>query len=162
MGAEGRELKKREITDSQRPDSKTKEKPSRFVNGKKPSLIEGDSRPKVLIVESQGNLLPMIEGSLKDKCNILFGYYNFCGVESVLQKIPHDLDILIIGVGFEGNAEHLAREIKSKNPQTKIIKLASTSEHKRITESMQALTKPVFDHILNFSYVDQLPNIIEE
>jgi hypothetical protein len=97
---------------------------------------------------------------LKEKCNIEFGYRNYSGVESVMKIIPADLDVLIIGVGFSGSAELLAREIKSKYPKTMIIKLASTSEHKKITESMEALNEPVFDHVLNFSYIDQLPHIV--
>jgi len=159
MGMKGGELKRMEIQGSQKQDPPVTTS-KRFANGKEPPLAEADKRPKVLIVESEGNLLSIIEDILKEKCNVQFGYRNYSGIDCVLRAMPHDLDVVVIGVGFSGNPEQLARQIRTRYPQTRIIKLASTSEHRRITERMSAIKEAVFDNVLNFSYVDQLPRLI--
>jgi hypothetical protein len=156
MGEEGRSQVI--LQNGQKKETK-KEKTSPF--GRKNPEHEHISKMKrVLVIESDSHMMILIEDQLKEAC-LLKCYKCVNEVEMAMTLLDSQLNIVIIGPMFRDNNGELGTRIKNKFPQIKVIKLAGTSEHKRITSEFPAVGKGrPYDEVIQFSRIGELKVIV--
>ena len=145
---------------AQKKDSH-KQEVAPFGNRKDPEHEHISKMKKVLVIESDPQMMILIEDQLKKSCD-LKAYKCLSSVEMALELVNDKMDVVVIGPLFKDGRDELGRLIKSKFPTIKVIKLAGTSEYKRITGEVPCVGKTKsYDHILQFSQISELKGIIE-
>jgi hypothetical protein len=126
----------------------------------KPEPEERSKRKNVLIIESDKQMMLLVEEPLKRTCN-LPAYKTVAGLKEAMELVDAEVDVVVIGLLFQ-DGEGLCREIKMEHPEIKVIKLAGTGESERITaEMLESGKKSIYDQVVRWSRLNELGGIIK-
>lgn len=132
-----------------------------FSKAKKPEPEEKQKLKRVLIIESDPHMLMLIEDQLKNICEIV-GYRCAKGRDAAVSMVTRDMDIAVIGPMFSGPADGIASDIRKVHPDIKVVKIAGTSEYKRITSEFQCIGPETrtYDAVVQFNRIGELKEIV--